>query len=565
MATALTGHAQRDDEELVAALRAGDDRAFEELFARYQGAVTAYARGMLRDHARAEDVTQDVFVSALRRLRATDQPIAFKPWIHEIARNACIDAWRRSSRAQLVPYDTDEPLATADRDRLVSGAPAPDAEVHTRLEIEQLKGAFEGLSDAHHEILIMRELHGYSYQQIGERLGMSQAAVESTLFRARRRLGEEFEEIGTGAACERSRSIIAGAGEGGRVGSRDELRLARHVAHCVPCRRAAALAGFDLSALAARKGLRAKIASLLPLPAWARRIWLGAEAGQSRALEAMPLAIAGAEPVARGAGKLVGVLAAGVAVAAVGAGTATQIDRVTGGEDRAHAAAPSAVAAKARHAPGAATTSAGSTTASTTQRPRRGPHHPAASPNRAAAGTSAAAASAAQPGSGSASSDPVRTVRNAVNAATGGDSRSLARTPAVTTPNVKAGPVSVPSATVPSVSVPRVRQVARDPVGTATGTVRSTASTVQQTTRSAAGTVQGTATSATRSVAPTVGQATGAVSGTAGQATGAVAPTVKQATGAVGTVTGGGSGSSGSSSSGTLDQVTGTAGKVLGG
>ncbi len=564
MAAALTGHAQRGDEELVAALRAGDDRAFEELFARYQGSVIAYARGMLRDHARAEDVTQDVFVSGLRRLRATDQPIAFKPWIHEIARNACIDAWRRSSRAQLVPYDTDGPLATADRDRLVSGAPAPDAEVHTRMEIEQLKGAFEGLSDAHHEILIMRELHGYSYQQIGERLGMTQAAVESTLFRARRRLGEEFEEIGTGAACERSRSIIAGAGEGGRVGSRDELRLARHVAHCVPCRRAAALAGFDLSALAARKGLRAKIASLLPLPAWARRIWLGAEAGQGRALEAMPLAVAGAEPVARGAGKLIGALAAGVAVAAVGAGTATQIDRFTGGEQRAHAAAPSAVAAKARHAPGtAARTSGGSTTASTTGRPRGS--RPAASPKHAAAGTRGAAASAARTGAASTSSDPVRTVRNAVNAATGGDSRSLVRTPAATTPSVKAGPVSVPSTTVPSVSVPRVRDVVRDPVGTATGTVKSTASTVEQTTRSAAGTVQGTATSATGAVAPTAGQATGAVSSTATQAAGAVAPTVKQATGAVGTVTGGGSGSSGSSSSGTLDQVTGTAGKVLGG
>ena len=295
-ATGLGVHDEQDDDALVAAVRAGDDRAFEVLYARYQRVVTAYARGMLRDHGRAEDVTQEVFISALRRLRATQGPLAFKAWIHEIAKNACIDAWRRSSRAQVVSYEVDEGLGADDRGRLVSADPAPEAQVHTRLELEQLQGAFEGLSDAHHEILVMRELHGYGYQQIGERLGMTQAAVESTLFRARRRLGEEFEQIGTGRACERSRAIIAAEGTG-RAGARDELRLARHVAHCAACRRAAALAGFDLTALASRKGVRAKIASLLPVPAWLRRLGADGERGPAgRVVEAAPLAIVGAEP-----------------------------------------------------------------------------------------------------------------------------------------------------------------------------------------------------------------------------------------------------------------------------
>ena len=51
---------------------------------------------MVHDHGRAEDITQEVFMSALRRMRETDRPIAFKPWIYEIAKNACIDAFRRS-------------------------------------------------------------------------------------------------------------------------------------------------------------------------------------------------------------------------------------------------------------------------------------------------------------------------------------------------------------------------------------------------------------------------------------------------------------------------------------
>ena len=75
---------------------------------------------MVKDHGRAEDVTQEVFVSALRRMRETERPIAFKPWIYEIAKNACIDQFRRSRRAEEVSLDADDGLAPADYGRLVA-------------------------------------------------------------------------------------------------------------------------------------------------------------------------------------------------------------------------------------------------------------------------------------------------------------------------------------------------------------------------------------------------------------------------------------------------------------
>src|SRR5688500_11017623 len=98
------------DHDLVARLRAGDDRAFECLYRRYHRRIAAYIQGMVHDHARAEDITQDVFMSALRRMRETDRPIAFKPWIYEIAKNACIDQFRRSRRAEEVSYDAEDGL-----------------------------------------------------------------------------------------------------------------------------------------------------------------------------------------------------------------------------------------------------------------------------------------------------------------------------------------------------------------------------------------------------------------------------------------------------------------------
>ena len=111
----------RTDHKLVAAVRRGDDRAFEALYERYHRRIHAYVFGMVKDHGRAEDVTQEVFVSALRRMRDTERPIAFKPWIYEIAKNACIDQFRRSKRAEEVSFDADDGLAPADH----AGSSAP--------------------------------------------------------------------------------------------------------------------------------------------------------------------------------------------------------------------------------------------------------------------------------------------------------------------------------------------------------------------------------------------------------------------------------------------------------
>ena len=128
---------------------------------------------MVKDHGRAEDVTQEVFVSALRRMRETEQPLAFKPWLYQIAKNGCIDAFRRSKRAEEVSYDADDALAPADHSKLVGAGPSPDAAVAAKQDLDNLCGAFGGLSETHHEILVLRELEGLSYQEIGKRMGMS--------------------------------------------------------------------------------------------------------------------------------------------------------------------------------------------------------------------------------------------------------------------------------------------------------------------------------------------------------------------------------------------------------
>ena len=230
----------------------------------------AYVLGMVGDHGRAEDIAQEVFISALRRMRATDRPIAFKPWVYEIAKNACIDEFRRTRRTKEVSLDSDDE-GESHVPALVSRGPTPDTALERRQQLDDLRGAFRGLSDNHHKILVLRELEGLSYTEIGRRMGMTRPVVESTLFRARRRLGQEYEEIASGRRCEQVHGVIDAGGPSAvrALGVREHRRLARHVAHCQPCRRYAWAAGVDETMLKPAS-IAEKIAALLPIPAFLR-------------------------------------------------------------------------------------------------------------------------------------------------------------------------------------------------------------------------------------------------------------------------------------------------------
>jgi RNA polymerase sigma factor (sigma-70 family) len=488
---------------------------------------------MVRDHGRAEDVTQEVFMSALRRMRATDTPIAFKAWVYEIAKNACIDAFRRSRRVEEVSFDADD---ASERIHLASNGPTPDAAVDTRMSLENLQGAFGGLSDAHHQILVMRELEGLSYRQIGERLGMSRASVESTLFRARRRLSAEYEDLVSGERCRRVQATIAQADDGGRLGARDARRMARHVSHCQPCRRAALAAGLDV---APRRTAREKIAALLPLPAFFKRRFGGGADDHGAALAKWSATAAHyADPSTGGWNKAAAVVAA-MAVAGAGVGVATHGSALGLSGSPARSAPARAPAAKSTAARTHKRTVAAGPTARRTgpsrvvgarsqARPKAGPQArsggAAAGAKHAAAGGSSssggsAAAQGAKPASGAAG-----TVKHTVDGAAGGASTST---------GAVGGAVSG--------------------AGKAVGnTTKSVGQAVSKTTGAAGGAVSG---------------ATGAVGGTASGATGAVGGAVSGATGAVGGAVSGATGGSGAGGAvgGTVGGVGGAVGGTVGG
>jgi RNA polymerase sigma factor (sigma-70 family) len=214
-----TAGCEAADAELVAAVRAGDDSAFEELYRRYQPRIARFVCSMLHDAARCEDVAQEAFLSALRRMRETDAEINFKPWIYQIARNAAIDSYRRNNHAVEVSMDADDGLRASDRTRLVGLEGSPDAALITKERLDHLQGAFDELSDVHTRVLVMRELEGMSYREIGQKLELTRPAVESALFRARRRLESEYAELSEGRRCEAMEGTIARIAQGVQRGT----------------------------------------------------------------------------------------------------------------------------------------------------------------------------------------------------------------------------------------------------------------------------------------------------------------------------------------------------------
>jgi RNA polymerase sigma factor (sigma-70 family) len=289
--------------------------AFEELYSRYSHRIGGYVHGMVGDRGRAEDITQEIFIAAVRRMRETDRPINFKAWIYEIAKNACIDSFRRTRRTQEVSLDADHGLSSADRGRLTV-VTTPDSAFDSKQALQDLRGAFGGLSESHHEILVLRELEGRSYRDIGERLGMSRAMVESTLFRARRRLAEEYDELVSGRRCEFVRTMVD-SGPHYSLGIRDRRRIARHLAHCQPCRAHARAADFDESILN-MPSVAARIAALLPIPLLRAR-WGGVERLGSSHTRPSLLALRSVHTLARSSDQIVASTGAGRSAAAAAA------------------------------------------------------------------------------------------------------------------------------------------------------------------------------------------------------------------------------------------------------
>ena len=176
-----------DPPGLLARLRAGDPRAFEELVIGYQHRVFGVALRMLGNRAEAEEIAQEVFLRAHRAVADFRGEARLGTWLYGIASRLCLNRLaspdRRMARGDAILAD------------VTAATPDAAAELE-RAELDAaLRTAIAELPEERRLVLVLRDVEGLSYEQIAEALAVDPGTVRSRLHRARMQLKEKLERF----------------------------------------------------------------------------------------------------------------------------------------------------------------------------------------------------------------------------------------------------------------------------------------------------------------------------------------------------------------------------------
>jgi RNA polymerase sigma factor (sigma-70 family) len=241
------------DQRLVAAVRAGDERAFEQLHARYEGVVFGFCRHLTGQREDAEDAVQHTFLAAYRLMTESDRRLEVRPWLFTVARNRCLTLLARRRPVQPAA-DAAEPTV-ADLTE----------EVQRREDLRQLVRDLGGLPEPQRAALLLSELEALSHREVAQVLDVPAARVKALVFQARSSLAATREA--REAPCRDVREQLATLS-----GSALRRRLLRrHVHECSGCSEFAAAISRQ------RRGLAALLPAAAVRGGWRTLVGRGAE------------------------------------------------------------------------------------------------------------------------------------------------------------------------------------------------------------------------------------------------------------------------------------------------
>lgn len=179
---------QCSDGDLAALALSGRQEAFREFLRRFKEPVYRLIRSSIGDADEALDLTQETFVSAFAALKRYDPERPFRIWVSRIALNKCRD-WARRQKVRAF-FRRAQPLD--DAFNIASGTPSPEAEAGDRAELAQVAEALTHLPQRLRQVLVLRAIEGLSQAEAADALGVTEKAVETRLYRARRELAERL-------------------------------------------------------------------------------------------------------------------------------------------------------------------------------------------------------------------------------------------------------------------------------------------------------------------------------------------------------------------------------------
>lgn len=182
---------ERSDQDLIELTRSGESSAFDLLVRRYQDRLVHSLEHVLSSREDALDIAQQAFLLAWKKLATYRGESSFYSWLYRIAVNAAASHFRRPvvSAGSLDQLHDVRGIELPDR-RVATG---PGQSLEQEEEIQRVRQALQQVSEEFRQPLILREIEGFSYEQISEILGIPSGTVRSRIFRARQELMERLD------------------------------------------------------------------------------------------------------------------------------------------------------------------------------------------------------------------------------------------------------------------------------------------------------------------------------------------------------------------------------------
>ena len=166
----------------------GDLNAFEDLVAAYEKNVYNLALRMVGNPQDAEDMAQEAFLKAYRSLPQFRGDSKFSVWLYRIVSNVCLDWLRAQKRRPVASLTEEDEEGEESQMDLPDESALPEELLERRLTREAVQRGLQSLSEDQRQILLLREIQGLSYEEIGLTLDLEPGTVKSRIFRARKRL-----------------------------------------------------------------------------------------------------------------------------------------------------------------------------------------------------------------------------------------------------------------------------------------------------------------------------------------------------------------------------------------
>jgi RNA polymerase sigma factor, sigma-70 family len=179
---------REEEQAIVRRVQDGDVNAFGDLVAAYEKNVYNLALRMTGSAQDAEDMAQEAFLKAYSSLAGFRGESKFSVWLYRIVSNVCLDFLRKKGKRQTVSLSAEDD----DGEDVVLDVPdtaqSPEALLEKKLTRDAVRRGLASLPEDARQILLLREIQGLSYEEIGETLGLEAGTVKSRIFRARKKL-----------------------------------------------------------------------------------------------------------------------------------------------------------------------------------------------------------------------------------------------------------------------------------------------------------------------------------------------------------------------------------------